>query len=48
LNLKRMCLLKKIKSLEYDLMNSKLPLDKSFNSDLSIDKVASVFHVICS
>lgn len=36
----------KIKSLEDDLMNSKLPLDKSFNSDLSIGKVASVSHAM--
>jgi hypothetical protein len=36
----------KIKSLEDDLMNSKLPLDKSFNSDLSIDKVAFVSHAM--
>jgi hypothetical protein len=36
--------IKKIKSLEDDLMNSELPLDKSFNSDLSIDKIASVSH----
>jgi hypothetical protein len=36
----------KIKSLEYDLMNSKLPLDKSFNSDLSIDKIAYVSHAM--
>jgi hypothetical protein len=40
-----MCLLK-IKSLEDDLMNSKLPLDKSFNSDLSIDKIAYVSHAM--
>jgi hypothetical protein len=38
--------IEKIKSLEDDLMNSKLPLGKSFNSDLSIDKVASVSHAI--
>jgi hypothetical protein len=31
--------IEKIKSLEDDLMISKLPLIKSFNSDLSIDKV---------
>jgi hypothetical protein len=38
--------LEKIKSLEDDLIKSKLPLDKSFNSDLSIDKVASVSHAM--
>jgi hypothetical protein len=38
--------IEKIKSLEDDLMNSKLPLDKSFNSDLSIDKVTSVSHAM--
>jgi hypothetical protein len=38
--------IEKIKSLEDDLMNSKLPLDKSFYSDLSIDKVASVSHAM--
>jgi hypothetical protein len=38
--------IEKIKSLEDDLMKSKLPLDKSFNSDLSIDKVASVSHAM--
>jgi hypothetical protein len=36
----------KIKTLEDDLMNSKLPLDKSFNSDLSIDKVSFVSHAM--
>jgi len=36
----------KIKSLEDDLMNSKLPLDKSFNSNLSIDKVSFVSHAM--
>jgi hypothetical protein len=36
--------IEKIKSLEDDLINSKLSLDKSFNFDLSIDKVASVSH----
>jgi hypothetical protein len=34
--------IEKIKSLEDDLMNSKLALDKPFNSDLSINSVASV------
>jgi hypothetical protein len=38
--------IEKIKSLEYDLMNSKLPLDKPFNFDLSIDNVASISHVM--
>jgi hypothetical protein len=38
--------IEKIKSLEDDLMNSKLPLDKPFNSGLSIDSVASVSHVM--
>jgi hypothetical protein len=38
--------IKKIKSIENDLMNSKLPLDKSFNSDLSIDKIASISHAL--
>jgi uncharacterized FlgJ-related protein len=37
--------IEKIKSLE-DLRNSKLPLEKSFNFDLSIDKVASVSHAM--
>lgn len=36
--------IEKIKSFEDDLMNSKLPLDKPFNSDLSIDNAASVSH----
>jgi hypothetical protein len=36
--------IEKIKSLEDDLMNSKLPLDKPFNSSLSIDSIASVSH----
>jgi hypothetical protein len=36
----------KIKSLKDDLMNSKLPSDKSFNSNLSIDKVAFVSHAM--
>jgi hypothetical protein len=38
--------IEKIKSLEDDLINSKLPLDKSFNSDLSIDKVVFVSHAM--
>jgi hypothetical protein len=38
--------IEKIKSLEDDLMNSKLPLDKSFDSDLSIDKIASGSHAM--
>jgi hypothetical protein len=38
--------IEKMKSLEDDLMNSKLPLDKSFKSDLSIDKVASISHAM--
>jgi hypothetical protein len=38
--------IEKIKSLEDDLMNLKLPLDKPFNSSLSIDSVASVSHAI--
>jgi hypothetical protein len=38
--------LKKIKSLEDDRLNSGLPLDISFNSDLSIDKIASVSHAM--
>jgi hypothetical protein len=41
-----MCLLKKIKSLEDDLMNSKLPLDKPFNSSLSIDCVGSISYAM--
>jgi hypothetical protein len=36
--------IEKIKSLEDDLMNSKLPLDKLFNPGLSIDSIASVSH----
>jgi hypothetical protein len=36
----------KIKSLEDNLMNSELPLDKSCNSHLSIDKIASVSHAM--
>jgi hypothetical protein len=39
LKLKMMCS-------EDDLMNSKLPLDKSFKSNLSIDKVTSVSHAM--
>jgi hypothetical protein len=31
---------------DFDLMNSKLPLDKSFKSNLSIDKVTSVSHAM--
>jgi hypothetical protein len=46
LKLKNMCLMKKIKSLEDDLMNSKLPLDKPFISDLSINSVASVSYAM--
>jgi hypothetical protein len=38
--------IEKIKSLEDDLMNSKLPLDKPFNPDLSINSVASVSHAM--
>jgi hypothetical protein len=38
--------IEKMKSLEDDLMNSKLPLDKSLKSDLSIDKVASISHAM--
>jgi len=38
--------IEKIKSLEDDLKNSKLPLDKPFGSDLSIDNVASVSHAM--
>jgi hypothetical protein len=38
--------IEKIKSLEDDLMNLKLPLDKPFNSDLSIDSIASVSHAM--
>jgi hypothetical protein len=38
--------IEKIKSLEDDLMNSKLPLDKPFNSNLSIDSIASVSHAM--
>jgi hypothetical protein len=38
--------IEKIKSLEDDLMNSKLPLDKPFNSDIGIDNVAFVFHTM--
>jgi hypothetical protein len=38
--------IEKIKSLEDDLMNSKLPLDKPFNSGLSIDSIASISHVM--
>jgi hypothetical protein len=34
--------IEKIKSLEDALMNSKLPLDKPFDSSLSIDSVASI------
>jgi hypothetical protein len=38
--------IEKIKSLEDDLMNSKLPFDKPFNSSLSIDSIASVSHAM--
>jgi hypothetical protein len=38
--------IEKTRSLEDDLMNSELPLDKSFNSDLSIDKIAFVSHAM--
>jgi len=38
--------IEKIKSLEDDLMNSKLPLDKPFNSGLSIGSIASVSHAM--
>jgi hypothetical protein len=38
--------IEKIKSLEDDLMNSKLHLDKPSNSSLSIDNIASVSHAM--
>jgi hypothetical protein len=38
--------IEKIKSLEDGLINSKLPLDKPFDSSLSIDSVASVLHAM--
>jgi hypothetical protein len=38
--------IEKIKYLEDDLMNSKLPLDKPFKSSLSIDSVAFVSHAV--
>jgi hypothetical protein len=38
--------IEKIKSLEDDLVNSKLPFEKPFNSDLSIDSIASVSHAM--
>jgi hypothetical protein len=41
-----MFLLKKIKSLEDALVNSKLPLEKPFDSSVSIDSVASVPHAM--
>lgn len=44
--MRKTCLLKKIKSLENALMNSKLPLDKPFDSNLNIDSVASVSHAM--
>jgi hypothetical protein len=39
-------IIEKIKYVEDDLMNFELPLDNSFDSDLSIDKIASVSHAM--
>jgi len=39
-------IIEKIKYVEDDLMNSELPLDNSFDSDLSIDKIASFSHAM--
>jgi len=38
--------IEKIKYLEDDLMNSKLPSEKPFDSSVSIDSVASVSHAM--
>jgi len=48
LKLRKMFLLKKIKSLEDALVNSKLPLEKPFDSSVSIDSVASIPHDMLS